>query len=36
MPGTVDRFYSTNGLEMTVAEWLTKLLNEEEVHVGVQ
>jgi hypothetical protein len=36
MPGTVDRFYDTNGTEMTVAEWLTRLLNEEELHIGLQ
>ncbi len=36
MAGTVDRFYEKNGLEMTVAEWLTKLLQGEELHLGLQ
>ncbi len=39
IPGTLhmhiwrSRFYETNGLSMTIAEWLTKILNNEAVHI---
>jgi hypothetical protein len=36
MPGTVDRFYEKNGLEMSVAEWLARMLQGEELHLGLQ
>ncbi|MBN1656162.1 MAG: hypothetical protein JXA30_20505 [Deltaproteobacteria bacterium] len=30
-----DRFYQTNGLNMTIAEWLRKLLDGEQVNIGL-
>jgi hypothetical protein len=37
MPAFEDRFYKVNpGTNMTIAEWLTRLLNGEELHEGLQ
>ena len=32
----VDRYYSKNELDMTVAEWLAELLKGNELHLGTQ